>query len=89
MNPTTGSCGSVCGGPSVRTIRWPRVLRQFLREFHADLYAGYAGFGGPAEYAYQLMIRNTSRNEELISELEKIEGMENINLTMQEKLLEV
>jgi hypothetical protein len=48
-----------------------------------------AGFGGPAEYAYQLMIRNTARNEELISELEKIDGIENINLTMQEKLLEV
>ena len=48
-----------------------------------------SGFGGPAEYAYQLMIRNTARNEELISDLEQIEGMENMNLTMQEKLLEV
>jgi hypothetical protein len=48
-----------------------------------------SGFGGPAEYAYQVMIRNTSKNEEFISELEKVDGMESISLTMQEKLLEV
>ena len=48
-----------------------------------------SGFGGPADYAYQLMIRNAARNEELISELERVEGIENISLTMQEQLLEV
>lgn len=64
------------------------VLRRFCGNFTL-ISMQDAGFGGPAEYAYQLMIRNTTRNEELISELEKIEGMENINLTMQEKLLEV
>ena len=35
------------------------------------------------------MLRNTSKNEEFVSELEKVDGMENISLTMQEKLLEV
>lgn len=65
-----------------------RVLRKFCGNFTL-ISMQDAGFGGPAEYAYQLMIRNTARNEELISQLEKIEGMENINLTMQEKLLEV
>ncbi len=35
------------------------------------------------------MIRNAARNEELISELERVEGIENISLTMQEQLLEV
>jgi len=65
-----------------------RVLRRFCGNFTL-ISMQDTGFGGPAEYAYQLMIRNTARNEELISELEKIEGMENINLTMQEKLLEV
>ncbi|UCD49256.1 MAG: DUF4956 domain-containing protein [Phycisphaerales bacterium] len=65
-----------------------RVLRQFCGNFTL-ISMQDTGFGGPAEYAYQLMIRNTARNEELISELEKIEGMENINLTMQERLLEV
>ncbi len=47
------------------------------------------GFGGPTEYAYQILIRNTDQNEAFVSELEKIEGIENINLTLQERLLEV
>ncbi len=42
-----------------------------------------------AEYAYQLMIRDNARNEEMLSELEKIRGIEGIYLTMQEELLEV
>jgi hypothetical protein len=64
------------------------ILRRFCGSFTL-ISMQDAGFGGPAEYAYQLMIRNTARNEELILELEQIEGIENINLTMQEKLLEV
>ncbi|MBM4024677.1 MAG: DUF4956 domain-containing protein [Planctomycetes bacterium] len=48
-----------------------------------------SGFGGPAEYAYQILIRDTGQNEQFISELEKVEGIENISLTLQEKLLEV
>lgn len=47
------------------------------------------GFGGSAEFAYQLLIKNPARTEQLLAELESIEGIENINLTMQEKLLEV
>jgi hypothetical protein len=35
------------------------------------------------------MIRNAAKNEQMLSELEKIEGIENISLTMQEQLLEV
>lgn len=41
------------------------------------------------EYAYQLIIRNSRKNEEMLAELEKIEGIKNISLTMQEQLLEV
>lgn len=41
------------------------------------------------EYAYQLMIRNSDKNEEMLAELERIEGIKNISLTMQEQLLEV
>ncbi len=48
-----------------------------------------SGFGEAAEYAYQILIRNTDQNEAFVSELEKVEGIENINLTLQEKLLEV
>lgn len=49
-----------------------------------------AGTAQPqVEYSYQLMIRNSDKNEQMISQLEKIEGVSNINLTMQEVLLEV
>ncbi len=48
-----------------------------------------AGFAGAAEYAYQVMVRNAGRNEQMLAELEQVDGLGNINLTMQEKLLEV
>ncbi len=47
------------------------------------------GSGGPPEYAYQLMIRNAAKNEQMISEIGSVGGVENISLTMQEQLLEV
>ncbi|MBP8305238.1 MAG: DUF4956 domain-containing protein [Phycisphaerae bacterium] len=47
------------------------------------------GYGEAAEYAYQVMVRNARRSEQMLGELEEIEGLEGINLTMQEKLLEV
>ncbi len=47
------------------------------------------GEGQRAEYAYQLMIRNARKNELMLADLENIEGMEDISLTMQEQLLEV
>lgn len=64
------------------------VLKRFCGNFTL-ISVQDTGFGGPAEYAYQLKIRNAAQNEELVSELDRIEGIENINLTMQEKLLEV
>jgi len=49
-----------------------------------------SGFGvSVVEYAYQLIIRNAAKNEQMLSELKKVEGIENISLTMQERLLEV
>jgi hypothetical protein len=66
----------------------PAILRRFCGTFTL-ISVQDTGFGGPAEYAYQLMIRNTAQNEAFVSELEKVEGIENISLTMQEKLLEV
>jgi hypothetical protein len=65
----------------------PGVLRRFCGSFTL-ISVQDSGFGGPAEYAYQVMIRNTAKNEELVSELEKVDGIESISLTMQEKLLE-
>jgi len=66
----------------------PEILRQFCGNFTL-ISMQDSGFGGPAEYAYQIMIRNASENEEFVAELEKVEGIENISLTMQERLLEV
>jgi len=66
----------------------PGILRRFCGNFTL-ISVQDTGFGGPAEYAYQLMVRNVARNEQMMSELEKVEGIENVNLTMQETLLEV
>ena len=66
----------------------PRILSRFCGSFSL-ISVQDSGFGGPAEYAYQILIRNIAKNEELVAELEKVEGIENINLTMQERLLEV
>jgi uncharacterized membrane protein YhiD involved in acid resistance len=65
------------------------ILRRFCGSFTL-IAAQDSGFGSEnVEYAYQLMIRSAKRNEQLLSELGKVEGIENISLTMQEQLLEV
>jgi hypothetical protein len=66
----------------------PTILRRYCGNFTL-VSVQDTGFGGPAEYAYQILVYSTARNAELIADLEKVEGIENINLTMQEKLLEV
>jgi uncharacterized membrane protein YhiD involved in acid resistance len=64
------------------------ILKRFCGHFTL-ISVQDTGFGGPAEYAYQLMISNAARNEEMVSALESVEGIENVSLTMQEQLLEV
>jgi len=65
------------------------ILKRFCGNFTL-ISAQDSGFGSPlVEYAYQLMIRNAAKNEQMLSELEKVEGIENVSLTMQEQLLEV
>jgi hypothetical protein len=64
------------------------VLRRFCGSFTL-ISMQDSGFGGPAEYAYQILIRDTEQNEAFVAALEAVEGVENINLTVQEKLLEV
>lgn len=66
----------------------PGILRRFCGNFTL-ISVQDSGFGGPAEYAYQIMIKSIDKNEEFVAEMEKIDGIENISLTMQEKLLEV
>jgi uncharacterized membrane protein YhiD involved in acid resistance len=67
----------------------PGILKRFCGNFTL-ISSQESGFGSAAvEYAYQLMIRNSTKNELMLSELKKVEGIENVSLTMQEQLLEV
>jgi len=66
----------------------PITLKRFCRSFTL-VSVQDGGRGRGAEYAYQLVIRNAAKNTQMLSELEKVEGIENISLTMQEQLLEV
>ncbi|KPK37205.1 MAG: hypothetical protein AMJ65_15145 [Phycisphaerae bacterium SG8_4] len=65
------------------------ILERFCGRFTL-ISAQDSGFGtSEVEYAYQVMIRNTANNQEMLSALQDVEGLENISLTMQERLLEV
>lgn len=65
------------------------ILKRFCGNFIL-ISAQDTSFEGPGvDYAYQLTIRNVKRNEQMLAELEKVEGIEKISLTMQEQLLEV
>lgn len=65
------------------------ILERFCGRFTL-VSAQDSGLGtSEVEYAYQVMIRNTARNQEMLSALQDVEGLENISLTMQERLLEV
>ncbi len=67
----------------------PAVLKRFCGSFTL-ISAQHSGLGSSlVEYAYQVMIRNARKNEQMLAELEKIGGIENLSLTMQEQLLEV
>lgn len=44
---------------------------------------------GMTEYAYQLVLLDSGRNEDLLHELGQIRGITDVSLTMQEELLEV
>ena len=67
----------------------PAILKRFCGK-HTLISAQDHDYGDPTvEYAYQVMIRNAAQNVEMLAELEKIKGIKNISLTMQEQLLEV
>ncbi len=65
------------------------ILERFCGNFTLMSAQDNSAGGADVEYAYQLMIRNVEKNEEMLSELEGVNGIKNINLTMQEQLLEV
>lgn len=65
------------------------ILKQFCGSFTL-VSAQDSGYGDPnVEYAFQLMLRNATKNEKMLAELEQIEDVKNISLTMQEQLLDV
>jgi len=66
----------------------PAILKRFCGNFTL-ISAQEEGAGGLVGYAYQLMIRDAAQNDQLLSELSKVNGIKNINLTVQEPLLEV
>jgi hypothetical protein len=67
----------------------PAILGRFCRSFSL-ISAQDSSFGtSEVEYAYQLTMRSTAKSEQMLAELQDIDGLENINLTMQEQLLEV
>jgi len=67
----------------------PAILKRFCGGFTL-ISAQDAGFGSSeVEYSYQLMVRSAVKNELMLSELEKVEGIANVSLTMQEQLLEI
>jgi hypothetical protein len=65
------------------------VLKKFCKNFTLVSIQDIDRPGMGVEFAYQLMIKNARKNERMITELEKIEGINDINLTMQEQLLEI
>jgi len=65
------------------------ILKRFCGNFTLISAQDDGVSGSSIEYAYQLMIRSTKKNEQMLAELGKIEGVKNVSLTMQEQLLEV
>ncbi len=67
----------------------PATLSRFCGKF--ALLSAQEGATGTSdvEYTYQLLVKNAAKNELMLFELEKVEGISNIYLTMQEQLLEI
>jgi uncharacterized membrane protein YhiD involved in acid resistance len=65
------------------------ILKRFCGNFIL-ISSQDSGLGNSmVEYAYQLMVRDADKNEQMLGELQRVEGVENMSLTMQEQLLEI
>lgn len=65
------------------------ILKKFCSS-HTMVSSQEGDFGDPnVEYAYQILIKNAAKNELMLSELHKVEGIKNVNLTVQEQLLQI
>ena len=65
-----------------------RTLIRFCRRFH-QVSIQRNGLATQAHYIYQVQLRDKNRGQELIDELRKIEGIENVSLMLQDELQEV
>ncbi len=66
----------------------PAILKRFCNSFTLiSMQGGAPGEG--SDYAYHVLIRNSDWNPQMIADLTQVDGLDNINLTMQEQLLEV
>ncbi len=75
-------------GPIGPDYPLPSILKRYCSSFSL-ISTQRTDVADRVEYAYQLMVRDYGRNDDMLSELGSIDGMENISLTMQEELLEV
>ena len=71
----------------------PHVLQKIFRKFcnSAKLISSdedSSGKGG-TEYNYQLVIKDSAQTDKLVFDIKKLEGIMNVSLTVQEKLLEI
>lgn len=65
------------------------VLNKFCGN-HTMISSNSGDFGtSTIDYAYQVMIKNASKNENMMDELQKINGIKNVSLTVQEQLLQI
>ncbi len=65
------------------------TLKKFCRA-HTMISSDGGDFGErTVEYAYQVMLKNAAKNEIMMDELQKAEGVKNVSLTVQEQLLQI
>lgn len=89
QEPHNGFLRFTVKGPILPDDSISTILKRFCGHFLL-ISVQDSGLGGSeVEYAYQLMVHNAAKNQQMLSELQDIEGIGNINLTMQERLLEI
>ncbi|MBN1804212.1 MAG: DUF4956 domain-containing protein [Sedimentisphaerales bacterium] len=66
-----------------------KILKKFCGNYALISSQGGDPDSSLVEYAYQVMLKNVSKNEQMLSELHSVEGVQNVNLTVQEQLLQI
>jgi uncharacterized membrane protein YhiD involved in acid resistance len=66
-----------------------QILKRFCRTFSMISSSATGMEDDTVDYAYQLSIRPTAENEQLLSEIRKLDGIYNVSMTTQEQLLEI